>query len=386
MHSLQHGILGQRMTSKWQQMCYEATPLVVLTVWIRASSHGSKLVIGRIWLSCSMISPLLEHLCQRSGCKCLLFSCQKRPLITEPKHTRPIGISPIFCKLYDKLLTDLLKPYLSQLPSWICGFRPGMGANDTLWLAFQSSEKMREWRKPLAFLKVDVCRAFDSLPHQAIFGGLHLLQVPEVLVQAILKFCEWEADLYLDHISIGHIPITNGVRQGAHISPLLWVVGLWYILRDLISDWHRDCIGCSLDDALLHIIIYADDILLLAGNLDDLQHKSASLQARLQLHSMQVSVPKLELLLNEPWQALYGKHATILDQLCTSGTCMGYLGTMLSFNGRTGDAFEHALARGWRSFHSRSKQLFGSHRYTAASASTTVWLPLRCSMLHLCGP
>eukprot|EP00971_Amphidinium_carterae_P059870 1184149-Amphidinium_carterae.4 len=50
----------------------------------------------------------------------------KRPLITEPRHTRPVGIRPLFCKLYDKLVTDLLKPYLSQLPSWICGFRPGM--------------------------------------------------------------------------------------------------------------------------------------------------------------------------------------------------------------------------------------------------------------------
>eukprot|EP00971_Amphidinium_carterae_P237870 4722480-Amphidinium_carterae.2 len=174
-----------------------------------------------------------------------------------------------------------------------------------------------------------------------------------------MQFCQLEADLHLDRVPIGRIQVTNGVRQGAAISPLLWVVGLWFILADLINDWFQTYPGCSLDSALLHIIIYADDILILASDVDELRGKSTALQLCLASHSMQISIPKLEVLLNDAWQSQYGNSITLLGRDCVSSSCMGYLGTMLSSNGRTGDAFEHALTRGWRSFHARAPQLLG---------------------------
>eukprot|EP00971_Amphidinium_carterae_P208405 4134932-Amphidinium_carterae.3 len=171
----------------------------------------------------------------------------REPLINEPKETRPIGISPVLCKLYDRLLADLLKPHLAQLPTWVCGFRTGIGTTDALWLAFQASEKSRQWRVPLSLLKIDISRAFDSLPHQCIQGGLVRLGVPGFIIQAIMQFFQWEANLHLERIIIGRIQVSNGLRQGAAIIPLLWVVGFWFILADLLDDWYKTYTRCSLD-------------------------------------------------------------------------------------------------------------------------------------------
>ena len=61
--------------------------------------------------------------------------------------------------------------------------------------------------------------------------------------------------------------ITNGVKQGAVLSAILFCV----YIDDLISQLRRNRTGCLVNGDYVGVIVYADDIVLLSPTLDWLQ-------------------------------------------------------------------------------------------------------------------
>ena len=62
--------------------------------------------------------------------------------------------------------------------------------------------------------------------------------------------------------------MTNGVKQGAVLSPILFTMyidGLFYELK-------RTCVGCHINQEFAGAFGYADDIVLLSPSLDALKH------------------------------------------------------------------------------------------------------------------
>ena len=61
--------------------------------------------------------------------------------------------------------------------------------------------------------------------------------------------------------------ISNGVKQGAVLSAILFCV----YIDDLIKELRRNRDGCWVNGAYVGIVVYADDIALLSPSLDGLQ-------------------------------------------------------------------------------------------------------------------
>ena len=62
-------------------------------------------------------------------------------------------------------------------------------------------------------------------------------------------------------------PVTNGVKQGCKISPTLFSI----YIHDLAEEIKRLNCGVNLDDTIVSVFLYADDIVLTAPTAENLQ-------------------------------------------------------------------------------------------------------------------
>ena len=85
-------------------------------------------------------------------------------------------------------------------------------------------ELAREWKLPIAFMKLDISKAFDSLGRQALLRRLH-----DRLGDTAGFFCV--QNLLCDVVvtvqspwGCSEVPVLSGIKQGASESPLLFGV------------------------------------------------------------------------------------------------------------------------------------------------------------------
>ncbi|KAM7300106.1 uncharacterized protein ISCGN_020670 [Ixodes scapularis] len=140
-----------------------------------------------------------------------------------PKNTRPISLTSVMCKLFERIV-------LARI-TWIAedsklfhaaqtGFRQHLGTRDSLLLL--STDVYRKG-STCSLVAVDICKAFDLLPHEAIVKALReggITHKPLNFVKGFLKQRKYS-------IKTGDIcgPLRNnniGVPQGAVISPILF--------------------------------------------------------------------------------------------------------------------------------------------------------------------
>ena len=71
------------------------------------------------------------------------------------------------------------------LPDSQCGFRSGRGCIDMIFCAWQLMEKVREHDTKVYMLFVDLRKAYDSVPRQALWLVLLKYGVPPIIVNLI---------------------------------------------------------------------------------------------------------------------------------------------------------------------------------------------------------
>ncbi|XP_029826911.3 uncharacterized protein LOC115312129 [Ixodes scapularis] len=166
-----------------------------------------------------------------------------------PKNTRPISLTSVMCKLFERIV-------LARI-TWIAedrklfhaaqtGFRQHLGTRDSLLLL--STDVYRKG-STCSLVAVDICKAFDLLPHGAIVKALReggITHKPLNFVKGFLKQRKYS-------IKTGDIcgPLRNnniGVPQGAVISPILFNLTMAPLA------WRLNKIST------LKFTIYADDI------------------------------------------------------------------------------------------------------------------------------
>ena len=111
-------------------------------------------------------------------------------------------------------------------------------------------------------------KAFDTVQHSALFKKLLERGIPSSYVRLLMvMYSRQSANVRWNGDVSKQFPITNGVKQGAVLSAILFCVyidGLFSVLR-------RKKSGCWIDDHFFGMLGYADDIMLISPSLDGLQ-------------------------------------------------------------------------------------------------------------------
>eukprot|EP00969_Alexandrium_andersonii_P361825 15458407-Alexandrium_andersonii.AAC.1 len=90
-------------------------------------------------------------------------------------------------------------------------------------------QKGQEYGVPVAMLKADIKKAFDSLSHKSLACALLQRGVPGVVVSALLvemRECRLSFSVPGQSSQVSGVQMSRGVRQGASSSPMIWAITL----------------------------------------------------------------------------------------------------------------------------------------------------------------
>ena len=137
-----------------------------------------------------------------------------------------------------------------------------------------------------------------------------------------------------------------GVKQGCILSPLLFNL----FLDDIVKSLETENIGIHLSEAItLFILLYADDIILLAESEEDLQTLLYKLESYCLLNEMKININKTKFMIFETTGCAFTKEINIRirfqNQILERVFSFKYLGIFFSFNLSFNNQVNHVLTK-----------------------------------------
>jgi hypothetical protein len=206
-----------------------------------------------------------------------------------PGNHRPISLLSIPGKVYATILLRRVSALVDhRLLDNQCAFRKGRGLSDA---SFVVRNVMREcvWHKQALFMAfVDLRKAYDCIPRDALWRVLSAFGVPSKLVALLVDLHTGTmAAVKLGRGTGAQFHIQCGVRQGCVIAPLLFNVFFDCVVRVALAAMPAEC-GVQLayqsqgelwprrPDApascvTVNCMIYADDLVLMSRDQQELE-------------------------------------------------------------------------------------------------------------------
>ena len=108
------------------------------------------------------------------------------------------------------------------LPESQCGFREGRGCSDIIYTVRQLM-KSYEHEAKVWFIFIDLKKAYDSVPREALWLALEKLGIPDSLIRLIRSFYQdMKARIRLEDGTLEEIEVNNGLQQGCCMAPSLF--------------------------------------------------------------------------------------------------------------------------------------------------------------------
>lgn len=206
---------------------------------------------------------------------------------------RGISLLSIVGKLYatiiEKRVRDIVEDSLDENQ---CGFRPARGCRDQIFSMRQIIEKYQENNKNLFMCFVDLEKAFDKVPRQTLFEILSEYGVNGALLKSIQSlYVNSRAAVRIDGKLSSWFQVGNGVRQGCCLSPLLFVIYMDKIIKSA-----RFSGKVNIGDISVDCLAYADDLVLMADSVGDLQLSINELNRACNEFQMKISAAKTKVM------------------------------------------------------------------------------------------
>jgi hypothetical protein len=229
----------------------------------------------------------------------------------EADNYRGVTLLDVVGKVYVTVIHSRIRAHLcGQLLQSQCGFVPGKGTGEAMFRLRRLVELARDFASPLHAAFVDFRKAFDSVNRAALWRLLQARGVSPKLVELI-------EDLYSGceaRVSIGGhesewFPMSTGVRQGCPMSPTLFNVFMDFMARLVTSRCKQQGVRgfhvafrisgqlveppCRADECIaLLLLLYADDLALLADSREGLEAAMGVLQQVAAEWGMVINYPK----------------------------------------------------------------------------------------------
>lgn len=224
----------------------------------------------------------------------IIFPIHKKGDLNNPSNYR--GISFMNCAA--KVLMGTIH---SRLINWVekynilnefqAGFRPQYSTADNIFnLASIVHWNFKEKKKTYAFF-VDFKAAFDRVPRGALIYKLQALGISTKVVNLIQNvYRNTKSAVWTGSELSESFETYTGVKQGCLLSPLLFTL--------FLNDLHEQLGGgLTIDDLNVRLLLYADDIVLLADDIEIMQRMVKNLEVYCDQWNMEINMMKSQMMI-----------------------------------------------------------------------------------------
>ena len=159
------------------------------------------------------------------------------------KNYRPIALTSILGKLIESVITDELVRHLETneiLDANQHGFRTKNGCHTALLSMWNGVSTYVDSHGGCSLIGLDLTKAFDKVNHQVLLDELAKCNVEYKLGEVVKSWLEGRTQF----VQVGEeksqpTPVTASVVQGSRLGPVLWLVYINGLLRELQSKKQR---------------------------------------------------------------------------------------------------------------------------------------------------
>ena len=348
----------------------------------------------------------------------ILIPIPKKGDLSSCDNWRGISLLDVVGKLIASILQRRLQVLAEEiLTESQCGFRKGRSCSDMVFTMRQLVEMSWEHSAKLFVTFIDLQKAYDLVPRNALWMGLRKLGVPDSIVSLIGSFHQgMTATIQLDGEILKEINVENGLRQGCCMAPVLFnlytcpLMEQWYA-RTVESDGIGIALRFKYDEKLfrrytrnaderkLTECLFADDGALLATSQDGAQKAIKEYMAVSRSFGLTVSISKtkhmatgraLSNVEKAPISVGINETISVVEEF-------KYLGSVIGASGNMDGDIQNRLAQALRAFGALRKAVFQdknlslmTKRKIYQSCVLTVllygaesWIPLRRHVIKL---
>ena len=212
-------------------------------------------------------------------------SCSKNLSVDD---FRGISISPILSKIFEHCILRRFNHYFVSSDNQF-GFKKSVGCSHAIYTVRSVVDHYVSNGSTVNLCALDVSKAFDKMNHHGMFIKLMNRRVPVSLLSMLenwfsncITYVKWSGSCS------NSFSLTCGIRQDGVLSPYLFAV----YIDDLIVDITKLSIGCVSHFVPVCIVVYADDIILLAPSVTALQRLVTVCDSILQSLDLAINIKK----------------------------------------------------------------------------------------------
>ena len=191
----------------------------------------------------------------------------KKGSVSNPDNYRPIALTTAASKIYEKILLFRLQDYLHTCDNQF-SFKSHHATDMCVFVLKSVVDFYTSSSSPMYLCFLDASKAFDRVNYWGLFDKLLARNIPLVYVRFLMMwYCTQEFVVRWGSTFSAPFSVSNGVRQGGVLSPVLFNV----YMDNLSEALNMTNVGCMINNTHINHLMYADDLVLLAPSMRALQ-------------------------------------------------------------------------------------------------------------------